>query len=146
MGPMTNRALGTANVVPVLVYPDVGKAVDWLCEVLGFEEMWRVGNHRARIRFGNGIVAVADAAEEYGRRAPDPAETTHTHGVMLHVDDADAHHDHAHRAGATILTTPTDFPFGRQYTLQDPAGHTWTITQDHPTATPEDWGAITKNP
>ena len=70
------------------------------------------------IRFGNGIVAVADAAEEYGRRAPDPDETTHTHGVMLHVENADAHHDHARQAGAHILSTPTDFPFGRQYTLK----------------------------
>jgi uncharacterized glyoxalase superfamily protein PhnB len=143
---VVNRTVGTANVVPVLVYPDVGKAVDWLSDVLGFEEMWRVGNHRARLQYGNGIVVAADAGEEYGRRAPEPGETTHTHGVMLHVEDVDAHHDHARQAGATILTTPTDFPYGeRQYTVEDLAGHHWTITQSIADLTPEDWGGTSKS-
>ena len=143
---VTNRTVGTANVVPELVYPDVGKAVDWLCDVLGFEEMWRVDNHRARLRFGNGIVAVADAAEEYGRRTPEAGQTTYTHGVMLHVDDVDAHHSRARDGGARILSTPTDFPYGeRQYALEDLGGHHWTITQSIADLVPEDWGGVSKN-
>jgi uncharacterized glyoxalase superfamily protein PhnB len=142
---VVNRTMGTASVVPELVYPDVGKAVDWLCDAFGFEEMWRVGNHRARIRYGNGIVAVADAGEDYGRRVPEPGESAHCHGVMLQVEDVDAHHDHARQAGARILNTPTDFSFGeRQYTAEDLAGHRWTMTQSIADLTPEDWGGTSK--
>jgi hypothetical protein len=65
---VVNRTMGAASVVPELVYEDVGKAVDWLCDAFGFTEMWRAGNHRARIRFGNGIVVVADAEDVHGRR------------------------------------------------------------------------------
>ena len=142
---VVNRTAGTASVVPELVYPDVGKAVDWLCEVFGFTEMWRVGNHRARIRFGNGILVVADANETYGRRAPEPGESDRTHGTMLHVDDVDAHYDHAREAGARILSSPADFPYGeRQYSAEDLAGHHWTFSQSIADLTSEDWGGTSK--
>jgi len=142
-----NVTMGAASVVPELVYPDVGKAVDWLCEAFGFTEMWRVGNHRARLRYGNGIVAVSDADEQYGRRAPDRSAATQCHGVMLNVEDADAHHAHARRAGATILSEPADYPYGaRQYTAVDLAGHRWTIYQTLDDLPPESWGGTSKNP
>lgn len=37
---VVNRTVGSASVVPELVYDDVGAAVDWLCETFGFTEMW----------------------------------------------------------------------------------------------------------
>jgi uncharacterized glyoxalase superfamily protein PhnB len=32
-----------STVIPVLAYPDVGEAVEWLCETFGFTERWRPG-------------------------------------------------------------------------------------------------------
>ena len=64
---------------------------------------------------------------------------------MLHVEDVDAHHERARRAGANILTTPTDFPYGeRQYTVEDLAGHHWTISQSIADLAPEDWGGTSR--
>jgi uncharacterized glyoxalase superfamily protein PhnB len=138
---VTNRTMGSASVVPELVYDDVGKAVDWLCDAFGFTEMWRAGNHRARIRFGNGILVVADADPANGRKSPAPGEAAHTHSTMVQVEDADAHHDHARQRGARIISPPTDYAFGeRQYTAADPAGHLWTFTQPIADLAPEDWG------
>jgi len=38
---IVNRSAPGATVVPVLVYEDVGKAIDWLCGAFGFEERLR---------------------------------------------------------------------------------------------------------
>jgi uncharacterized glyoxalase superfamily protein PhnB len=138
-----NRTTGSATIVPELTYDDVGAAVDWLCETFGFTELWRVGNHRARVAYGNGIVIVADAG--YGRKALDEAGVTHS--VMVRVDDADAHYEHARQRGAKILSAPTDHAFGeRQYAVQDPGGHHWTFTQSIADLAPEDWGGTSKTP
>jgi hypothetical protein len=40
---VVNRSAPRASVVPVLVYEDVGPAVDWLCSTFGFRERLRAG-------------------------------------------------------------------------------------------------------
>ena len=35
---MINRSAPAATIVPVLIYEDVGKAIDWLCGAFGFTE------------------------------------------------------------------------------------------------------------
>ena len=42
-----NRSMPRSHVIPVLVYPDVREAVDWLCDVFGLLVRWQAGNHRA---------------------------------------------------------------------------------------------------
>jgi uncharacterized glyoxalase superfamily protein PhnB len=137
---LINRTTGSASVVPELVYPDVERAVDWLCATFGCTEVWRAGGHRARVAFGNGVVIVADAAAEYGRAAPAHGELR-SHAVMVKVADVDAHHERARRQGARIISPPTDYAYGeRQYTVEDLAGHHWTFTQAIADLAPEDWG------
>jgi uncharacterized glyoxalase superfamily protein PhnB len=137
---IVSRTTGSASVVPELVYADVAAAIDWLCDTFGFTEIWRAGAHRARLAYGNGVVVIADADPDYGRVAP-PADGARSSSVIVKVDDADAHHDHARRRGALILKPPADHPYGeRQYTAQDLAGHRWTFTQALADLAPEDWG------
>ena len=40
---VVNRSAPKATVVPILVYEDVGQAVDWLCDAFGFRERLRAG-------------------------------------------------------------------------------------------------------
>ena len=137
---LVNRTTGSSSVVPELVYADVVAAIGWLCETFGCTELWREGDHRARLAFGNGVVIVADANAEYGRATPD-ADAARTHSVMVKVEDVDAHHDQAVRAGARIVNPPADFPYGeRQYSVVDLGGHHWTFTQAIADLAPEDWG------
>ena len=143
---LISRTTGSASVVPELVYADVDEAVDWLCETFGFTEQWRAGGHRARVTFGNGTVIVADADARYGRAVPDRAGVR-SHGVMVKVDNVDAHHDHARQRGARILSPPADYSYGeRQYTAEDLAGHCWTFTQAIADLAPEDWGGTSSTP
>jgi uncharacterized glyoxalase superfamily protein PhnB len=126
---LVNRSMPTATVIPVLVYEDVGEAVEWLCETFGFTERWRAGNHRAQLAVGDGAIAVTEG------RASAPAT------VMVRVEDADHHHERARQKGARILQSPADYPYGeRQYTAEDFAGHRWTFSQSIADVVPEEWG------
>jgi uncharacterized glyoxalase superfamily protein PhnB len=128
------------SITPVLVYPDVGQAVDWLVRVFGLVEHIRIGEHRAQLGFGDGALIVADASHD---RRPPGAEGA-THSVMVRVSDVDQHHDRAAAAGAEILRGPETQPFGeRQYLAGDLAGHQWTFTQSVLDVSPEDWGGTT---
>src|SRR5207245_1557810 len=46
---IANRSMPSSTVTPVLVYPDLAQAVDWLCEVFGFTERVRIGSHRSHL-------------------------------------------------------------------------------------------------
>jgi uncharacterized glyoxalase superfamily protein PhnB len=133
-----NRSIPQATVIPVLIYPDVRAAVEWLGAAFGFVERVRIGeNHRAQLSFGEGAVIVGDVRGE--RRPPRPGEVTHS--VMVRVDDANAHHERAKAQGARIVMEPTDFEYGeRQYTAEDPACHQWTFSETFADVVPEEWG------
>ena len=133
-----NRSIPRSTVIPVLIYPDVREAVDWLCAAFGFVERVRIGeNHRSQLTFGDGALIIGDVRGD--RHPPRPGEATHS--VMVRVDDAHAHCEHARAHGARILTEPTDHEYGeRQYNAEDPAGHQWTFSETLADVAPEQWG------
>jgi uncharacterized glyoxalase superfamily protein PhnB len=139
-----NRSIPKATVIPVLIYPDVRAAVDWLGAAFGFVERVQIGeDHRAQLSFGDGAVILGDVRND--RRPPRPGEVTHS--VMVRVDDAHAHCERAREHGARIIEEPTDFPYGeRQYTAEDLADHQWTFSQTIADVAPEDWGGISVTP
>jgi uncharacterized glyoxalase superfamily protein PhnB len=131
-----NRSVPDAAVVPVLVYPDVRAAVEWLVGVFGLVERVHIPpNHRVQLRFGDSAVIVAE------RGAPGPA------GVLIRVDDAAAVLERAVAAGAVVLHELHDWEYGeRQATIEDPGGHRWTVSETLFDAEPESWGGITVSP
>jgi len=136
-----NRSIPISTVVPVLIYPDVREAVDWLGEAFGFTERVRIGeDHRSQLNCGEGgAIIVGDVRHD--RRPPRPGEVTHS--VMVRIDDAASHCERARSHGARILMEPTDFEYGeRQYTAEDPAGHQWTFSETLADVAPEEWGGI----
>jgi len=139
-----NRSIPAATVVPVLIYPDVREAVDWLSAAFGFAERVRIGEgHRSQMSVGDGAVIIGDVRGD--RRPPRPGESTHS--VMVRVDDADAHCEHARAHGARILMEPTGFEYGeRQYSAEDPFGHQWTFSATLADVAPESWGGTTVAP
>lgn len=137
-----NRSIPSSTVIPVLVYPDVRDAVEWLTTAFGFVERVQIGeDHRSQLRVGDGGLIVADVRHE--RLPPRPGEETHR--VMVRVDDADAHCEQARAHGARIRMEPTDFPYGeRQYEAEDPAGHRWTFSETRRDVAPEEWGGMSR--
>ena len=132
MNEMKNRTMPPCAVMPVLVYPDVRQAVEWLCNAFGYVERWEAKGHRAQLLVGGGAVVVVDG---------DATGACGAHSMMVRVDNVDAHHAVALLWGARILSPPADYPYGeRQYTVEDPGGHRWTFSQSIADLAPEEWG------
>ena len=129
----------------MLTYEDVGAAADWLCSAFGFrpsgeqyfDEEGRVTH--AELAHGEGEVMLGFASPEYRspRRHAQECEQAAkwldnpyvVDGVLVQVDDLDAHLERARSAGAEILRGPDEQPFGRLYTAADVEGHRWMFVQ-----------------
>jgi uncharacterized glyoxalase superfamily protein PhnB len=138
---ITNRSAPSATVTPVLVYPDVRAAVDWLGAAFGFVERVRIGeDHRSQLRVGaDGAVVIADV--RYERRPPQPGVVTHE--IKVRVDDVDAVIERARSHGARVLEGPVEREYGeRECTVEDLAGHRWQFTQTVRDVAPEEWGGV----
>ena len=132
---MRNRTMPEADVLPVLVYPHVRDAVNWLRDAFGFVERWEAKGHRAQLAVGEHDCVVVVDGEVGGACG--------AHSLMVRVADADAHFARACEWGARILSSPADYPYGeRQYTAEDPGGHRWTFSQSIADLAPEEWGGV----
>ena len=129
---LANRSMPQCTVIPVIVYADLGEAVDWLCDVFGFTVRVRIGDHRAQLNVGDGAIVLRQAH----KGAAESGDS-----VMVRVEDVDGHCERAKQRGARIVEPPTDFPYGeRQYTVEDFAGRVWKFSQSIVDVSPEDWG------
>ena len=142
----TNRSAPPATVTPVLVYPDVRAAVEWLHGAFGFEERVRIGDHhRAQLRVGaDGAIVVA--GDDGGDRTV-PSGPGYTHLVKVRVADVDASFDRARAFGARVLEEPRTWEYGeRSCVVEDLAGHRWELGQTVRDVAPEEWGGTTVAP
>ncbi|MGO9507699.1 MAG: VOC family protein [Mycobacterium sp.] len=140
-----NRSIPPATVIPVLVYPDVRAAVDWLTSAFGFAERVRVGeSHRAQMSIGaDGAMIVADVS---GTQQP-PAVNAVTHVIKVRVEDVDAQFERARSFGATVVEPPVDHEYGeRECTLEDLGGHRWQFSETLRDVSPEEFGCQTVEP
>ena len=128
---LSNRSIPRSIVIPELAYPDIGQAVDRLCEAFGFSLRIRVANHRAQLNVGDGAVILIEAESGVSLKT----------SVMVRIEDVNAHYQRARRSGVHILQEPTDYPYGeRQYNAEDFAGHHWCFSQSIADVDPGDWG------
>ena len=117
-----------------LYYQDAAAMIDWLCRAFGFEV-------RLRVEGADGVIMVGQervgAAQRFGVPAASPLSVggANTQGLMIYVDDVDAHCAQARAAGARIADEPKLHDYGedywadRSYGAVDPEGHIWWITQ-----------------
>jgi uncharacterized glyoxalase superfamily protein PhnB len=135
-----NRSAPPGTIVPWLGYPDVDRAIAWLCGAFGFTERLRTppepdgSIHHAQLAVGHGCVVCTAASQA-------------SPGVSLFVpvEDVDAHCARARQFGARIVGEPRTCEFGeRQYSAEDLAGYRWTFSQSVADIDPGEWGAIVK--
>lgn len=126
-----NRSVPPCPVIPVLCYPDPSTAAEWLSTAFGFYVRLRIANHRIQMRAGEGCITIAE-----GNIPPN-----HSIVVQIRIEDALGHCERSRRAGAKILTPPTDHIYGeRQYNAEDFYGHRWDFTETIADVEPESWG------
>jgi uncharacterized glyoxalase superfamily protein PhnB len=132
-------------VTPVLIYPDVRAAVEWLEGAFDFGERVRIGDgHRAQLRVGeDGSIVVADTSGEQVA----PAAGAVTHLTKVRVADVDTAFARARDFGGRVLEEPTTHVYGeRSCVVEDLAGHRWELTQTVRDVEPEEWGGVTVAP
>ena len=141
---VTNRSAPEATIVPILIYDDVGQAIEWLCRAFGFRERLRftrdgIVSH-AQLSFAEGSIMLG----RQGGSFQPPADDQVSQYVLVAVDNVDGHFERAKQSGARIIQPPANMPFGeRHYTAEDPGGHRWTFSQHIADVAPEEWGATT---
>ena len=118
--------------IPVLAYPSVTEAVEWLERAFGFTKRWQVGDHRAQ------LATSPTAAIAVTQGEPPSGGSDH---VMIRVEDADAHRERAQAAGADVGEVDDHMYGERQYTATDLAGRRWLFSQSIFDVAPEEWGA-----
>lgn len=135
----------TQGVVPMLSYENGVAALEWLAKVFGFQENMRMLDEKnerlthGEMETGNGIIMLATPTPDYEspikhRAHCEQARKWHEvpwviDGVLVYVDDIDAHYHRAKKAGAVILSHIEDgFP-ARRYRAEDLEGHRWMFMQ-----------------
>jgi uncharacterized glyoxalase superfamily protein PhnB len=136
---------GWPRITSGLYYRDAARMIDWLCAAFGFTLHLKVEGEGGRIehselRFGEGLVMVGQERSGSARRfATDMLSPLtaggNTQGLMVYVDDVDAHCECARTAGARIVAEPELHDYGddywadRSYGALDPEGHLWWFSQ-----------------
>ena len=120
--------------VPMLVYRDCPGAIEFLCRAFGFSEVSRLAMADGRIghaelEYEGQVIALSSVYEEMGLESPLELPALHCQ-MQCNVDDVDAHHEAAQKAGATILQAVEDQFYGdRTYRAVDPEGNRWIFSQ-----------------
>ena len=125
------------RIIPLLVYEDIPAAHDFLVEAFGFKPGGIERNEKglpvhAEVLAGDVTVWIhrVTAEHEMASQASLPAANS---GLVVHVDDVDAHYEHARAHGAIIETELQDQPYGqREYAARDPEGHRWWFASPLP--------------
>jgi MerR family transcriptional regulator, thiopeptide resistance regulator len=118
------------RMIPLLVYEDIERAHDFLVRAFGFEpgdvERDADGNViHGEVRSADHVIWLHCVTEEHDLASPTGGGPA-TGGVVIHVDDVDAHFSRARSAGAPIDSEPRDHPYGqREYGARDLEGHRW---------------------
>jgi len=120
------------RLYPALRYKNAGKMIDWLGEAFGFEVRARYGEddivHHAELVFGTSMIMLGTArSDDYGKMVGEPGSGGGK-SIYVAVDDADAAHARAKKAGATIIQELTDRDYGsREFICRDPEGNVWSF-------------------
>lgn len=125
-----------STIMPALRYRNAQAAIEWLCNVLGFEKhaVYNGPNDsigHAELTLGGGMIMLGSAKDdEYGRNFIAPGEIAgkETRSAYLAVANADDVFARAQAAGAVVVRTIRNTDYGsREFTVKDPEGHSWSV-------------------
>jgi len=131
-------------VIPMVAYEDGAAALAWLSRAFGFRERARMVGEDGRLSHGEmeageGMIMLATPSPHYQgpKRHREECEAARRwsevpfiiDGVLVYVDDVDAHFDRARDAGATILSEVESGGPGKRYRVEDLEGHRWMFME-----------------
>ena len=130
-------------VVPALRYRDLGAAIVWLCEAFDFKKSKVLANETgnviyAELSFGDSMIMLGSMNDQnVGRlfKQPDEIGGAETQTCYLLVDDVEAYHQRAKRAGAQFVSVINHADSeARSFGCRDLEGHIWFFGEHAPRA------------
>lgn len=131
-----------STVIPGMRYRNAPAAIDWLCNVLGFEKQLVVPGEtddsvlHAQLRLGGGMVMLGSVSDnDFGllMKQPDEIGGRETQCSYVLVDNADIVYEKVKASGAEIVMPIKDEEYGgRGFTCRDPEGHIWAVGTYNP--------------
>ncbi|MBA2460201.1 MAG: VOC family protein [Actinobacteria bacterium] len=132
------------RVIPMLSYEDVGRSAEWISRAFGFQETGRWSDPDGTVTHAN--LELDGGAFMAGLPSPDYQSPKHhaevceharrwsetpyvVDGVLVYVEDIEAHYARAKEAGAVILSELEDDAHGRKYRAEDIEGHRWMFVE-----------------
>ncbi|MGH9646117.1 MAG: VOC family protein [Bryobacteraceae bacterium] len=118
------------RVIPLLVYRDIPAAHDFLVRAFGFHAGGVVRNPdgqavHGEVQAGDSTIWLHRETSHHNLESPLGGRIAND-GLMVYVDDVDAHYRQARAAGANIDNEPVDQPYGqREYGVRDLEGQRW---------------------
>lgn len=132
-----------STIIPCLRYRDAAAAIEWLCQVFGFEKHAVYTNEdgtiaHAELRHGNGMVMLGSVLQnetEFGKQIKQPEEIGgfETQSPYVIVTDIDALYEKVKAAGGRIAIEIQDQPYGsRDFSCRDLEGRLWNFGTYNP--------------
>jgi uncharacterized glyoxalase superfamily protein PhnB len=118
------------RVIALLVCDDIQATHDFLVAAFDFDSggVQRDGEGQpvhGEVTGGDAVIWLHAVSPEHDLVAPATLPFS-SGGLVVHVNDVDAHYRHAVASGAIIDSIPTDQEYGqREYGARDPEGHRW---------------------
>lgn len=103
-----------SKIIPTLRYRDASAAIHWLCEAFGCSALLVVPGENgmvahAQLALGESIIMLGSATDDaFGRWQQPPVQGVGTQSPYVVVQDADAIHQRAVRAGAEMVVEIAD--------------------------------------
>lgn len=136
----------TNPVIPMLSYENVARAAEWIAGAFGFRETGRWADADGRVthvnmELGGGVIMLGFPSRDYQNPRHHAEVCDHARawsttpfvidGVLVYVDDIDAHFERAQASGATVISSLEDNAGvgQRQYRAEDLEGHRWMFAQ-----------------
>jgi len=133
---MTASTQTKSTIMPALRYADAPAAIEWLCNVLGFElhAVYPGADGtiaHAELNLHGGMIMLGSKKDdEFGHSFKSPKDLggSATCSVYVVVPDADSVYQRVQAGGAEISRPIEEMPYGsREFTVKDPEGHTWSV-------------------
>jgi PhnB protein len=129
---MRNPPPGYQTVSPYLLYEDAPRVIEYLKETFGFEErLSQTGGagrtHTELVLGDDGLVMLGQAGN--GFSSPRTLGVYPPSMVHVYVNDVDALHARAQRAGADVTDLEMASIGNRRFTATDPEGQVWVFAQ-----------------
>jgi uncharacterized glyoxalase superfamily protein PhnB len=132
------------DIIPMLTYENGIAAIEWLCRVFGFTEKTRWLDNDGKLShgeicMGEGMIMLANGSKDYQSPSHHRQNCSQSakwyavpyiiNGVLVFVENVQAHFENSKKLGAGILS---DLEFGEpgdRYRAEDLEGQRWMFMQ-----------------